>query len=248
MKRKIPVSIVAAIALIIIAAVGYMVLIRPKGAEITKLDGQVATLQTEIAAATKLSGTSKGHSATAIRVADLVRLAKAMPDEPDMPGIILELNSAATAAGVTFSAIQPGTPAAGNGYTVVPISLTFDGSYYELTELLFHLRNLVTVRDGVLDASGRLLTVDAVSLQEGVDKFPQVEAVLTVSAYQYGVDASSLAPSGTTAVTTGAVTTSTETTSTAPTTTTAPAPTTTSQPPPPAEPAAGAAQAQGGTS
>ena len=246
MKKHIPLTLVVAVALVIVAVVGYMVLIRPKRAEVSKLDGEIAALQTQVAAATRLSGGANKGAAPAIRVADLVKLAKAMPDEEDMAGIILELNSAATGAGVEFSSIQPSTPQPGNGYTVIPINLTFQGSYYELTQLLFSLRNLVTVRDGVLDANGRLFSIDTVNFQEGADGFPRVEATLTVSAYQYGVDPSALvATAGTAAAPAETSTTSTTETTPAP----APPPTTTQPattiPAAPADPNGGVAQ--GGT-
>lgn len=194
MKTRVPVWLVAAVLLLIVAVAGYVFAIRPKRDELATLDVELATVQAQIVAATRLAGTSEGEDATAaIRVADLVRIAKAMPDDLDMPGIILELNIAASEAGVEFTSIEPGTPTVANGYTTVPINLAFEGSYYELTELLFELRNLVTVRDGALSADGRLFTIAAVNLQEGTGGFPQVKAALTVSAYQYGVDPAQLA-------------------------------------------------------
>lgn len=246
MKKHVPLTLVVAVALVIVAVVGYMVLIRPKRAEVSKLDGEIAALQTQVAAATRLSGSTNEGAVAAIRVADLVKLAKAMPDEEDMAGIILELNAAATGAGVEFASIQPSTPQPGSGYTVIPINLTFQGSYYELTQLLFSLRHLVTVRDGVLDATGRLFSIDAVNFQEGTDGFPQVEATLTVSAYQYGVDPSSLAAAaGTAAAPAETSTTSTTETTPAP----APPPTATQPattiPAAPTDPNGGVAQ--GGT-
>ncbi len=231
MKKRVPIWLVAGAAILIVAVVGYMVGVKPKRAELQKLDDEIAALQTQISAATRLSAApADAGDAPAIRVADLVALAKAMPDELDMPGIILELSSAASAAGVEFTAIQPGTATAGAGYLVAPVTLTFQGSYYELTELLYRLRTLVTVRDGTLDANGRLLTLDAINLAEGKGGFPQVQAVLTVSAYQYGIDPSLLAP-----VEGGApAPPATEQTTTGGETTTVPAaPTDTSAPPPP---------------
>lgn len=258
MKRNVPAWLVVAIAIVIVAAVGYVAGIRPKRAEITKVDEQITALQVQVEAAQQLADQAgEDEAAAAIRVADLVKLAKAMPDELDMPGIILELNAAATAAGVEFSAIAPGTPAAGNGYTVIPITLSFQGTYYELTQLLFSLRNLVTVRDGVLDANGRLFTIDGLNLQEGVAGFPHVEALLTVSAYQYGIDASVSLPAGVDGVappasTTGETgetsTTSTDTTETTPgATSTTPAPPTDTEQAPPAAVGDGAQQAEGVT-
>lgn len=243
MKTRVPVWLVAAVLLLVVAVAGYVFAIRPKRDELAKLDVELATAQAQIVAATRLAGTSEGEdAAAAIRVADLVRIAKAMPDALDMPGIILELNIAASEAGVEFTSIEPGSPAVANGYTTVPINLTFEGSYYELTELLFELRNLVTVRDGALDAGGRLFTIAVINLQEGTGGFPQVKAALTVSAYQYGVDPALLA-------TAAAVEGEPATTETAGTTGTEPAPPTDTGAPPTVTVGGNgaAAEANGGT-
>jgi hypothetical protein len=48
------------------------------------------------------------------------------------------------------------------------------------------VRNLVTVRSGRLDASGRLYTLDGIDMHESADGFPRIEAELTVSAYVFG--------------------------------------------------------------
>ncbi len=181
MKGRVPVWAVAGALVVAVAVAGYLFAIKPKRDELAKVDAEVAIVQAQIVAATRLAQTAAGDdAAAAIRVADLVTIAKAMPDELDMPGIILELNIAASEAGVQFASIEPGTATVGSGYMTVPINVSFEGSYYELTELLFELRHLVTVRDGVLNADGRLLAITSINLQEGTDGFPQVKAALNL--------------------------------------------------------------------
>ena len=77
-----------------------------------------------------------------------------MPDTDDMPGIILDLNSVADATGIKFLSIQPSAPTPKTGYSAIQIALTFEGNYFDLTDFLFRLRNLVAVRDGHLASAG----------------------------------------------------------------------------------------------
>ena len=233
MKKQVPLTPVLAIALLIITAVAYFTLIGPKRAESAALETEIADLETNLMTATR---PKPAAPQVKIDVADLFRLAKAIPDRDDMPGIILEVNSIAASAGVKFVSIQPQPPVESGAYHTIPINLTFEGNYYDLTDFLYRLRNLVTVKDGVLDASGRLYTLDAVDLHEGTDGFPQIQAVLTVSAYAYGqaaLPAGTAAAAGTDTTqttttgtdttqttTTGTDTTQTTTTGTTPTTTT----------------------------
>ncbi len=226
MKRDIPFTFVLAGALAIVLAVSFMVLIRPKRAESGRLDAEIAELESKIAVATKGTTTAKGRDVR-INVADLFRLAKAMPDEEDMPGIILEVNSIASSAGIEFLAIQPQAAVAAGSHRAVPITLTFEGNYYDLTDFLYRLRTLVTVKDGKLHASGRLYTLDALDMHEAKNGFPDIEAVLTVSAYAFG---SGTPAAGAPGAPTEAAPAETGTTST---TTTGAATTAETQPPPP---------------
>ena len=126
-----------------------------------------------------------------------------MPDTTDMSSVILELNAVATASGVEFISIAPQAPVAGEGgFLAVPIKLTFEGSYYDLTDFLFRLRNLVIVRDGELESSGRLFTLDALELHEGSLGFPQVQAAITLSAYRTRPPRAAVAPGTTPPATT----------------------------------------------
>jgi Tfp pilus assembly protein PilO len=200
-KKQIPVTPVIAGVLLIVAVVAYWFLIHPKRGEVGRLSADIERLENEVRLATV--NARKNEPVVRIRVADLFALAKAMPDEEDMPGVILEMNSVASASGIEFISIAPqaSTPTA-TGYRVLPIALKFEGNYFDLTDFLFRLRNLVAVRDGRLAARGRLFTLDQLDFHEGPGGFPQIEAALTVAAYVYG--APPTAPAGGTTTTASA--------------------------------------------
>jgi Tfp pilus assembly protein PilO len=183
-KKQIPIWPVIGLAVVIVAAVAYMLVIRPKRAEAGRLDEQIAEMQMKVTSARLASRPQQ--AASTIKVADVFEVSKAMPDTDDMPGIILDLNSVAEATGINFVSIQPSAPTPKTGYSAIGISLTFEGNYFDLTDFLFRLRNLVTVRDGRLSSSGRLFTLDSLSMKEGKNGFPTINAGLTVSAYVYG--------------------------------------------------------------
>jgi Tfp pilus assembly protein PilO len=184
MKKQVPLAVVVGLALVIVAVVGYFVLIRPKQAESARLDEEITELQTKVDAA--LAAMRERRPESIIRVADIFELSKAMPDKDNMPGIILELNAVATASGIQFRSITPQAAVDKQTFRALPISLTFEGNYFDLTDFLFRLRNLVAVRDGRLRATGRLFTLDALDMHEAQDGFPEIEALLTISAYAYG--------------------------------------------------------------
>ncbi|HXV32489.1 MAG TPA: type 4a pilus biogenesis protein PilO [Gaiellaceae bacterium] len=212
MKKQVPVAVIVLPALLVLAAVAYFLLIKPKQAEAGRLADEIATLETQVEvalAAQRLPQTDE----SAIQVAEVFQVTKAMPDDDDMPGIILELNSVASAAGIEFLSIAPQAAAVQPSFTALPINLSFEGNYYDLTDFLFRLRNLVSVRDGELQADGRLYALETLSMSEGPAGFPEIAASLTVTAYYYSTapppaaPAAPAAPTATGATDTGATTT-----------------------------------------
>ena len=225
-KKKLPQSAqigIAVVVLLVLAAIGYFGLVKPQKGKAADLSTQIAAQENQIADARALLAKSK--DAQKVRVADLFKLTKTMPDQPDEAGIVLELTNVARQSGITFDSIAPQGSTPLSGYQVVPITVIFDGNFFQLTDFLFRLRNLVDVRRGALAADGRLFTVDSIQFGEGKRKFPQVEATLTVDAYIYGTGATVSAPPQATTGTQGATTPGTTTPSTTTTTTTTTTPT-----------------------
>jgi hypothetical protein len=232
MKRRIPQPLVIAfivLGFLLVGLGGWFMLIGPQRAKAADAQTQIADTNNAIAAARAL--TLEAKQGAQIRVADLYRLTKAMPDQVDMAGIVLELSQVAEDSGISFEQITPSTTATAiSGYLAIPITVEFQGNFYDLADFLYRLRNLVDVRRGTLDATGRLFAIDEVDFAEAPPPpgFPQIRAHLVIDAFVYGTGtAPTVAPA---TGTTGAVgaTGATGATGTTPTTTTptpvAPAP------------------------
>jgi hypothetical protein len=151
----------------------------------------------------------KTPSQRQIKVADLFRLSRAMPSTADIPGVLLQLSNVAAETGVTFQSITPHDPVAYGAYEQISIDLSFEGRFYDLSDFLYRLRNLVSVHEGVLDATGRMFSVNSITFNQGTLSFPQVRAALTVSAYVYGDGTPPPVPTGVAPVGTPSPTTTT---------------------------------------
>ncbi|MEP6909983.1 MAG: type 4a pilus biogenesis protein PilO [Actinomycetota bacterium] len=216
-----PVTIIGiAVGLLVYALAGYFLLVSPQRGKAADLKKETAATRVQIDQYRALSAQAK--ATPPIRVAELFRLTKAMPDQVDMAGILLELSRVARESGIEFDSISPQGAAPVTGYSSVPITLEFDGNYYELSDFLFRLRNLVRVRAGQLDAQGRLFVVDTVSFSESTHSFPRIKASLTVHAFVYGdvstAGAAPAAPAGTDPTSTGTTATGSTTTTESPNT------------------------------
>jgi Tfp pilus assembly protein PilO len=211
--------IVVAVCGVLVLALGWLVLLGPKQKSIANLKLQTAAVRQQVADDLSRAATARGATgAPTIKTADIYKLETAMPSITDMPDLLLELDQTANAAGVKLQSIQPAAPVdSGLGYATVHISLTANGNFYTVTDLLYRLRNLVYVQSGALQANGRIFTIDTVNLAPLGN---QLQATLTLDTYVYGT-ASVVSPTGTPALTDTSTTTTTTTTGA--TTTPAPA-------------------------
>ena len=204
---------------LLVGLAGWFLLVRPQGAKLKSLKQQTADVQAKVDSYQQQVAAAR--AAPKIQVADVYRLAKAMPDRADMPDLLLELSQLARDTGIRFDSISPQSGAAIASYQVIPISVTFNGNFYNLADFLYRLRSLVSVHGGRLDATGRLFSVDTLTFNESPLHFPQIQASLVIDAFVYGSGAPPplVAPTPTT---TSATTDTTSTTTTPATTTTTP--------------------------
>jgi type IV pilus assembly protein PilOP len=178
------VTIAAAAAVLLLSVLAYMVVVGPKRSRASELEGDISTAKVELAQARIEEARSK--ETPVATVGDLKRLTKAMPNQTDMPGLVLELARVAHETGISFDSITPAEPVAGTGYQKVPVSLVFQGNFFELSDFLFRLRSLVDVRDNRLHVDGRLFSIDGIDFAQGTAQFPQIQATLNASAFVYG--------------------------------------------------------------
>lgn len=193
----------AAVLVIILGVAGYMFLVSPQNAQASKIAQQVVAEQGAIVQ--RRAELKAGLHPPTIETADIYRLARAMPDRQDMPGIILTLSEVAAESGIQFSLIEPDSnpPVSAGSYTASRIHLQFTGDFYGLSDFLYRLRSLVVVRNGQLVATGRLFNVDQLAFNVAGHSFPQISADLFVDAYVYNAaPAAAATPPATSAPTT----------------------------------------------
>jgi hypothetical protein len=146
----------------------------------------------------------------AIRAAQLFQLARAMPDNSDMPSIVNDLARAADLSSVTIVSIsQQPQVAQPDGAMALPMQVTVSGGWNGMAAFLRTLRGDVQAGTQRLLVNGRLFTIDNVDLTAGgastTGNAPEVTAILRLNAFSYGVattQTTSTGPSTTTTTTT----------------------------------------------
>jgi Tfp pilus assembly protein PilO len=213
LSRERQVALICA-GLLLVAILGYFVLVAPKRSTAHKLADERAQVEAQIA---RNRASTLARNLPTIRASRIFRLTKAMPSDAGMPDLILELNQLASDSGITFDSIEPQATTSDSSYDIHPVSLAFSGNFYSLADFLFRLRNLVRVHNDKLVANGRMLALSELTFSEGENKFPQIEADLTVDSFVLG---SVTAPGTPTGAPAGSDSASSSTSSTTTTTTT----------------------------
>lgn len=179
------VFVIAAAVVLLYAVVLWMLLVSPKRTEAATAKADLAAA--ELRLVETQAGATRPRRSKATPVADVFRLARAMPSSADQPGLVLEITRLARQSGITLRAIAPGEQvAAAGGPALIPITVTVTGSYGKIRRFLARARGLVTVRNGKIHAAGRLLSVQSISLVESASEgFPKLDATIGLDAYVY---------------------------------------------------------------
>jgi hypothetical protein len=169
------------IVVVVLAALGgaWMLVVSPKREEASKLAAQVSEAKTQLTTAEdQLASARTAQAQYAAAYSSIVSLGKAVPPSEEVPSLVYELSMATSLKKVDFSSIVSGsgaTPggssstvtsaAATAGFSQLPFTFVFSGSFFNL-ERLFQQLSGFTVRStsGGLRVSGRLLTIQSVKL------------------------------------------------------------------------------------
>ncbi|MDQ6608093.1 MAG: type II secretion system protein GspM [Actinomycetota bacterium] len=200
--------VVATLALVVGS---WLLVIQPKRNQASKLGAQVTAAQAQLTAArSQVAAGEAARSSYASYYTELARLGEAVPADDNVPSLIYQLQQAATSTGTDFrnlalASSSPSTPApaaaAGTaapapagvlppgvsigpaGLPIEPFTFTFNGNFFHLANFLGRLERFVVAKNDRLLVSGRLMSLNAISLQPGPNGFPQISASINATTY-----------------------------------------------------------------
>ena len=105
--------------------------------------------------------------------------------------------SSPSAAQASTAGMPPGATVGPAGFPIEPFTFTFRGNFFHLADFFGRLERFVVASNQQLAVSGRLMTLNAISLGPATAGFPQITA--TISATTYLVPASQGLTNGATA-------------------------------------------------
>lgn len=179
-------QMIIVIALIVVfAAVVVLLGIVPIFTESAALDDKIAQAQTDLQSAKiLLQRRQAAKAASAANQVELMKLANRVPDSPQLPTVIIQLQDAANAAGLEFAQISPQTvepgeeltsPTAASAFSKVPITVVLQGSWADIIEFT---RKLDAMERGI-----RITATNFTNVPEDEDQDRYVEANMMLEVY-----------------------------------------------------------------
>lgn len=156
-------AVLVVCVVLLVILLGWYAFVAPQRSKAASLDGQIGTLQGQIAS----TQAYLANPATRQYAKQLRRLKLAMPDDVQMSQILRELSSIAKRSGVRITAITPGALVPSAGGQAEPIALTVQGHYFRLASFLHLLRTRADVSQKTLKVTGRLYSVDSIQFNSG---------------------------------------------------------------------------------
>ncbi len=144
-------TVVACVLLIVIMVAA---LIYPSYKSLSGLDAKIATAQTEVSTAKALLAQRQAiKNRSAETDAKWITLANQVPDNPDLPALIIELQDAAFDSGVQLVGVTPTKPTLDGSYVTVPVQVDILGTWADTVD---YLQRVAKLSRGL-----RILTVNA---------------------------------------------------------------------------------------
>jgi hypothetical protein len=201
------------VVLVAAAVAAYWLLVlSPKREELTKLDTEISQQDAAAAQAEQLASTYQeakdNYRANYTMVA---RLGKAVPADDDVRSLLVQLDSTAKRAKVSFRSLSlngggggaapsgssseapttagelaptPGAvPVGSAGFSAMPFNFTFSGSFFRLSDFFTRLERFVTVQNDNIDVTGRLLLLGSISITPEGEDLEQLSARIGAATY-----------------------------------------------------------------
>jgi Tfp pilus assembly protein PilO len=195
MKDKLTPKVVAtltAVAVVAAALIGWFGLVSPQRSEASSLDQKIQETQTQLVVAKADAKPGSRAKAGATRRS----LRRAMPQRVAMPAMLQQLVRVAKRTGVRLDSVTPQPATTLQGYDAVPMDVVVGGRYLPIQRFLHRLRVQARVAGNQVHSSGRLFSVETVSLAAD-EELPRLTATLHINAFVYANDASAPASAGT---------------------------------------------------
>lgn len=177
------VYILVAVLLVVVLVAYWFLLLSPLRAKTAEVDAQIETELSQLSQnQARLAMLEQIKTDARRNEARLIELAKMVPERTEIPSLLLQIQDMATESGIDFMTISPGSAKAAGMYEIVPLSLQFVGTFFDVNDFMYRAEQMAA-------GPGRVLTVKNVSLaplsEDLAKASPRLAVTMTVYAFQH---------------------------------------------------------------
>ena len=203
-------TLIAVVVAALVVAAAWFLVLAPQRKEASRLSGDVTTERQALTAAQAAGAeglaAKRGYDRAYTTVA---RLGAAVPEDDNVPSLLLQVERAAEAAHIDFrelkvgggssavappaapasptqattATLPPGAAVGTAGFPTMPFSFTFTGDFFRMSDFVERLERFLVVRNRRMLVSGRFLTIDGIALTAAPEGFPRIRANVAATAY-----------------------------------------------------------------
>ncbi len=200
--------VLSGVIVLAVLAAGWLLVVSPERKQAAQVQAQVQSARQQLESAqTRATEARSAEQRYATAYVSVVSLGKAVPPSSEVPSLIYELDQASHEREVDFSSIATGTSgsapsstplsssssssaaATPAGFTQLPFTFVFKGSFAGLAHLLGEVEGLVRrTSSGGVQVNGRLLTIQGADVTienngQGAAPGTALSATITATAY-----------------------------------------------------------------
>jgi len=198
----------AVLAVAAIAAFWFLAL-APQREQIAKLDTDIAAQQSAESQSEQLAAQyAKAKANYRENYTMVARLGKAVTADDDVRSLLVQISDAAARSKVTFRSLNvsggastplagtgqatsgnglapaPGAVAVGSaGFSAMPFTFAFSGSFFRLSDFFQRLERFVTVQNDKIDVTGRLLLLGNIAVTPDAGNLGKLQAQVGAATY-----------------------------------------------------------------
>jgi len=166
------IMLIFVVAFLIVALFGIFV-VMPKMNQISDLRNQQESENQKLESAKVTLDRLKALKKDSPRIeAEIAKLRVKMPENPELPSLLIEINNISIKAGIDFITISPGNLSEQEGYEEIPLQITITGRFFDLIDFLYRIR-----------AHEREIKVTGLSISAGPDGLPHLSVAIKASTF-----------------------------------------------------------------
>lgn len=183
LSQRDQILVVTGAIVLMVVLVAFLVIF-PQFGKIKSLSEKQKTLEQGLEEAKlNLARLKSIKSEAAQTEAKLIALARRLPQDAELPAMVVELQNVANSAGLEFSSAKLDNVVDKSGFAEIPLTINAQGTFYSVIDFIYRVENLP-----------RKLVINEITVTSKDESYPDLEVEIKLNAYKLSTQQPTLPP------------------------------------------------------